>query len=67
MNIACRIGLHRWAFRSQVVGQPNESTRVEITLARCCRDGCHRYGTWSRVHLEPYQTAPLVDAQASEA
>jgi hypothetical protein len=51
MGFFCRIGLHQWAFSSQVVDEPGHERRSEIVQARC-RRGCSRYGSWAVVHRE---------------
>ena len=52
MSFFCRIGLHRWSFRSQLLDEPGHRTHTEIVRARCARDGCCRYAAWSLVHRE---------------
>lgn len=51
MSFFCRIGLHRWSFRTQLLDEPGHRTHTEIVRARCTRD-CARYGTWVFVHRE---------------
>ena len=52
MSFFCRIGLHRWSFSTQLLDEPGHRTHTEIVRARCARDGCCRYATWSLVHRE---------------
>ncbi len=57
MRFFCRVGLHRWSFSAQLLDEPGHSTHTEVIRARCTREGCARYGTWSLVHREAYPLA----------
>jgi hypothetical protein len=54
MSFFCRIGLHRWSFRSHLLDEPGHRIRTEIIRARCRRNGCTRFGTWRLVHREAH-------------
>jgi hypothetical protein len=68
MSVFCRIGLHRWSFRSQLLDEPGHSTHTEVIRARCRRRGCARYGAWRLVHREAHLPGkPADDAPAGVA
>lgn len=75
MRFLCRIGMHRWSYSTQLLDEPDQETQTEIILARCTRDGCARYGSWSLVHREarlagapaPAANGPAPDSPASLA
>ena len=58
MVFLCRIGLHRWSFSTQRLDGPGRRIHTEIVRARCRRDGCARYGSWSLVHREAHIVGP---------
>lgn len=68
MSVFCRIGLHRWSFRSQLLDEPGHDAHTEVIRARCRRRGCPRYGDWRLVHREAHlQAKRTEDAPASIA
>ena len=52
LSALCRIGIHRWSFSTQLLDEPGHGTHTEIVTARCRRERCCRFGTWSVVHRE---------------
>ncbi len=67
MSLFCRIGLHRWTFRSQFLDESEDRAETEIVWARCRREGCVRYGAWSLVHREALARDANGDATARVA
>ena len=54
--VLCRIGLHRWSFKSLYIDEQDFSTRTELAFARCRREGC-RHGAWVLVNIDVYAAA----------
>ncbi len=59
MGFFCRIGIHHWSFSTQLLDERGHRTHTEIIRARCSRDGCAHYGTWSLVHRETYMPGAM--------
>lgn len=60
MRLLCRLGLHRWDFRTRYESGPHlpglsSGIACEITEARC-RHRCERYADWAMVNREWRET-----------
>jgi hypothetical protein len=61
MNVRCRIGMHRWTFRT--VSVEADGGRAEAVYASCRRRSCPTFSEARLVHWE----GPIADERAARA